>query len=326
MSDSGVDIRVGEEKLNPDNVLRHLQCSKCQDYFRGQVFGCSKNHSTCSLCCGVDIKSGMKEDVDGQDEEGMEVDIKDEYAIEDEGNVCPMEDCKSKTSVNCVGKNMTRVVRDLRLKVPCKYRDAGCTYKCVEDEIQEHEDECEDRKVKCDFCRDVPFKDLLHHLRDVHKVDYETKKWKLSKKFERGKKDESVRYKNAYTFETSPDGLVFLTAVIRDKKRIFDEGHFRIAVRVMGGKQVAKKYRVELRVSSNESSVSLTHSGPAFPIEMHHLDAINHKDSFEISFSKFASFNHGMEYFGKHNKDKNGEIVLPVTVKIEKKKLDIPAN
>ena len=32
-----------------------------------------------------------------------------------------------------------------------------------------------------------------------------------------------------------------------------------------------------------------------------------------------------MEYFGKHNKV-NGEIVLPVTVKIEKKKLDIPAN
>ena len=33
-----------------------------------------------------------------------------------------------------------------------------------------------------------------------------------------------------------------------------------------------------------------------------------------------------MEYFGDHNKDKNGEIVLPLPVKIEKKKLDIPAN
>ena len=64
--------------------------------------------------------------------------------------------------------------------------------------------------------------------------------------------------------------------------------------------------------------------GPVFPIE--YIDAPEDKDSFEISVSKFASFNHGMEYFGEHNKDKNGEIVLPVTVKIEKKKLDISAN
>ena len=161
---------------------------------------------------------------------------------------------------------------------------------------------------------------MLHHLKDEHELDFDSKKWNLNYKVKPTRKDESARYEGAHMFTIGLDGLVFLTDVSRY------EDFFRIGVRVLGGKQVAMKYRVQLSVSSNKSSGSLTHSGPVFPIEYPLLDAINDKDSFEISVSKFASFNHGMEYFGDHNKDKNGEIVLPLPVKIEKKKLDIPAN
>ena len=208
-------------------------------------------------------------------------------------------------------------MRDLRLEVPCKNRDAGCPHKGVEDGMEEHEDECGDRKVKCDFCKYIPFKDLFQHLKDEHGMDYDAKKWIFWKSVV---KDETVCFRDAYKFEIGPDGLVFLTDVIRDKD------FFRIAVRVIGGKQVAKKYRVELRLSSNKSSVSLTHNGPVFPIEFFPLAAANDKESFEISCSKFTFFNHGKEYFGDHNKDKNGEIVLPLSVKIEKKELDLPTD
>merc|ERR1711934_353912 len=137
MSDSGVgEESSGQvaEKLNPGNVLPHLRCSKCQDFFRGQVFGCTNNHATCSLCCGVDIKSGDEEDVD---EEGMEVE-EDDSEDESDDVDCPVEDCKSKTSISCTGKNLTQIVGNLRMKVPCKNRDAGCPHKCVEDEMEEH--------------------------------------------------------------------------------------------------------------------------------------------------------------------------------------------
>ena len=178
-----------------------------------------------SLCYGVEIKNGEDDNVDALD-----------------AAVCPMKDCKSKTTIQ--GKNLTRIVGDLRLKVPCKNRDAGCTHKCIEDEMEEHQDECEDRKVSCDFCRrNVPFKDLLHHLRDKHKVDYDAKKWLMEEPTE---KYGSPGYEDAYMFETGPDGLVFTTDIIQN------EGHFRIAVKVMGGKQVCKKYRAELRISSNK--------------------------------------------------------------------------
>ena len=118
-----------------------------------------------------------------------------------------MKDCKSKTSMNIVGKNLARIVRDLRLKVPCKNRDTGCTHQCMEDEIELHEDECKDRKVKCDYkgCEIFPFKDLLNHFRDVHKVDCDAKKWIMDDPLL--EKDEPVRYKIAFMFEIGPDGL-----------------------------------------------------------------------------------------------------------------------
>ena len=189
---------------------------------RGQVFGCTKNHATCFLCCGVDIESGVDEDVDvnGQDEEGMEVDKQDEKADENKFDdmVCTMEDCKSKTSINCLGKKLTGIVGDLRLKVPCKNRDDGCPHKCVEDEMEEHEDECGDRKVECDYlCRKIPFKDLLDHYRDEHNWDYETKKWFMMGKYKPTEKGEPVRYKAAFMFETGPDGLIFITDINQDK-------------------------------------------------------------------------------------------------------------
>ena len=45
-----------------------------------------------------------------------------------------------------------------------------------------------------------------------------------------------------------------------------------------------------------------------------------------MSCPRFAFFNHGKEYFGDHNKDKNGDVVLPLSIKIEKKELRLPTN
>ena len=96
MSDSGVDAGEEgsgqvEEKLNPGLVLPHLRCSKCKDFFRGQVFGCTNNHVTCSLCCGVDIESG--EDKEEEDEGGMETEDNPDDVV------CLMDDCNAKTII-----------------------------------------------------------------------------------------------------------------------------------------------------------------------------------------------------------------------------------
>ena len=48
------------------------------------------------------------------------------------------------------------------------------------------------------------------------------------------------------------------------------------------------------------------------------------EESFTIAKKKYKLFNKGFEYFGDHNKDKNGEVVIPMMVKIIKKELNIP--
>ena len=290
-----------EKRSNLGKVLPHLQCVKCQDFFRGPVFDCANYHTTCSLCCGFDIKSSIDK-----------VDIV----------FCPVEDCKIKTNCGAAGMKLTKMVVDLKLKVPCKNRDIGCTYQGIEYELEEHEDECGYRNVKCDFagCKYILFKDLLNHMKHFHKMDYEVKRWKLTNKIKLLEDDESIGYKFAHRDEIGPDGLMFNTQVWQY------DGCLSIAVRVMGGKEVAKKYRVEIRVSSNESLVSFTHSGPVFPIDYYPYDSAANKDGFEMTCSRFALFNHGKEHFGIHNKDKNGDTVLPISVKIEKKELGLPTD
>ena len=43
-----------------------------------------------------------------------------------------------------------------------------------------------------------------------------------------------------------------------------------------------------------------------------------------IPKKKFAIFNKGYQFFGDHNRDKNGEITVPIMATIIKKELNIP--
>ena len=82
--------------------------------------------------------------------------------------------------------------------------------------------------------------------------------------------------------------------------------------------------RAELRLFSNERVNTLTYYGPVLPVD--ERVPFEHGDAFEISAKKFANFNHGFDYFGDHNRDKNGELVIPIAVKIMRKELGIPVQ
>ena len=91
---------------------------------------------------------------------------------------------------------------------------------------------------------------------------------------------------------------------------------------VIGGEHVANKCRVELRLYSSEMASTHTYHGPVYSVDFKNpwVD----KEAFSIDKKKFALFNGGFDHFGNHNKDKNGEIHVPIMVKIIKKELDIP--
>ena len=114
-----------------------------------------------------------------------------------------------------------------------------------------------------------------------------------------------------------PGGHIFCIILDASKRHIF-----KALTAVIGGEHVANKYRVEIRLSSSEKEFTTTHHGPVFSVDA--IDPWNREDIFTVEKKKFAIFNKGYEYFGDHNKDKNGKITIPISVKIIKKELGIP--
>ena len=298
-SEEGTDkdaMRLDQRKLFP-----HLRCDKCQDFFREDVYSCEGGHSTCSLCCSESNDGAMpnhakraKSDRDGKNERVWE---------------CPVEGCNFQTTTNSC-KNLALIVQDLKLDVPCKNREAGCGIKAARDKIDLHEDECDYREVAC--CNGMQFQHLTDHFKEEHGV--KISRWVLAGKLNQMRDDHDYGhklYKHAYKFENGPDGKLFYTVVRH-------EANLRAFVYVMGGKQEAKKYRVEFIVTSGDTTVSLTHNGPVFPIDLLGK-AQEQKECFEMSASRFKFFNQDHEYFGTHNKNQLGEYALPIETKIIKK-------
>ena len=68
----------------------------------------------------------------------------------------------------------------------------------------------------------------------------------------------------------------------------------------------------------------MTYYCPVLPLD--EGAPFDHRDAFEISSKKFAVFNHGLDHFGDHNKDKHGEVTMPIAAKIMKLELGIPTD
>ena len=88
---------------------------------------------------------------------------------------------------------------------------------------------------------------------------------------------------------------------------------------VFGGKNMAKQYRVEMRLSSYDISSSHTFNCDVSPID--DIGRAIDSKMFIIHDYQLKIYNKGHLELGYHNKDKNGELTMPVTFKIMKKKL-----
>ena len=199
----------------------------------------------------------------------------------------------------------------MKLPVPCKERKNGCTDQHIMEKIEEHESECEHRMITGWFLGDNFFKDFAAKVENVY---IKEQKWHFKNRMA----DEEGKNRGVFKFFIGPDQRRFCV----DIGKITDEVA-PLNVCVVGGKEVAKKYMAELRIFSNEKNTSVTFNGPVFPLDIHHRPD---KNAFVMNAEWFKNFNHGKKYFGDHNKDKNGEIVIPVLYKIIKKELDIPAD
>jgi len=265
---------------NSSRILKKLlACYSCKAYHGGLLYFCGKGHNVCSLCHTK------------------------------EGDECPVDECSAKLmSESCVSKDFTHMVSAMKLPVPCNNRENGCMDQHIIEKMEEHESECEYRKIiwgKKVF--------LVKDFAAMVDNDYiKEQKWHFYAE------EEENKYRGVFKFFIGPDQHRFCVEV-----GILTDEDAPLRVSVIGGTEVAKKYKAELRIFSNEKNISVTYNGPVFPVDD---PDIADDEAFEMKPVWFATFNHGCQYFGDHNKDKNGEIVIPVLYKIIKKELDIPTD
>lgn len=223
-----------------------------------------------------------------------------------EGAKCPAEGCKDKLQdIDVVNAEMTETIRAMKLPVQCRNRKTGCLEKGEEREVEEHEIECEFRITGCGKM----FKDHLFIVNKSVKV-IGNGKWQF------GPVVTNNKYAWVFRDSIEPDGTMFSIYLG------FEKSLFKAYAQVIGGERVAKNYRVELKLSSSEKEFTHTHYGPVFSADVG--KPWNREETYIIDKKRFALFNNGFDYFGDHNKDKNGEIIVPIMVKIIKKELDIP--
>jgi len=293
------DINDRKERIiqslneNPSSVLalsKLLSCDACMSLVRGPIRYCGQIHKICSLC------------FKGYDEN------------------CPTEGCtKEFVHVTFEDTELSKAISAMKLPMPCINCRNGCHEKGEEKELKEHEIECEFRivdtrelRVSCEK-KPPMFKDLLCAMKS--KIEKRGGKWKVWKSRIWTGEGKNMAAKDFI----GPDGLIFRIVVMICPG---PERQVEVYPYVIGGERVASNYRVELRLSSDEKEFSLTHQGPVFSVDEEAAWA--REDLYRIEKKTFALFNNNLDYFGKHNDGKNGELNIPIMMKIIKKELIIP--
>jgi len=296
---SNVDNRqkmIQSLKENPASAIalsKMMTCDACHCYLRAPIQVCGQGHKICSNC----------------------------YDEDDE--TCPAEDCTEEIMPrNPLSGEMEDTVRAMKLPVGCKNRKYDCPKMGEEKEIEEHEPECGFRYVNPWFCDEKledggTFNELLCYVKE--RVKRSNGVWqRYNLVIDEDEYEGNYHKDNGfYRFYNGPDGHIFCIDLDARHKSLF-----RASAVVIGGEHVANKYRVELRLYSSEMASTHTYHGPVYSADF--VDPWEDKEAFSIDKKKFALYNLGYECFGDHNKDKNGEIHVPIMVKIIKKELDIP--
>ena len=209
------------------------------------------------------------------------------------------------------------LVRDLRLPVACKYRKDGCDQVGEDEVITEHEGECGFRKVNCFIteCQDLLAKDFEDHVFSVH-PDI----------FGKSRDSPGVWYFKEFSscdtmgahqmWRDQESGLWFRFMMYH----LDDQNQWSCNAMVFEGENVAKKYRVEMRLSCYDVSSSYIFNGGVFSVD--EIGRGCNSKTFVVNDDQFKIYNKDRVELGDHNKDKNGELTMPVTFKITKKKLN----
>ena len=289
VSDHEAHFDPGEEdigKFRKANVAPKLTCSGCNGFFRGPVTYCQNKHGLCSNCFG-----GKKE--------------------------CPITGCAKRAFLTL--DFLSELVKELKFPLSCKFKKDGCDQENADEEvIADHEVECGYRKVSCfeRGCTTQPAMDFEAHMFSAHDAIYgkfheNPGKWFVAKFVGTHILGAEMMWID------SESGLRFKAALWYNPRKKYWTC-FTVA---FAGINAAKKFRAEMRLSSYDGDTSTIFNCSVFCLDDWEKDDTSKE--FRIMDDQFKICNKGHILLGDHNKDKNGELMLPVTVEVKMKKLNM---
>ena len=224
---------------------------------------------------------------------------------------CPITGCGQKAFLTL--DVLSELVKDLKLSLSCKFKKDGCDQVNADEEvIADHEIECRHRKVSClvGGCPNQPVMELEAHIFSAHGVIGKCRdnpgkwQWVIG----------SFAQRIWFDFEY---GLRFRAVLVHS----VEKKHWTCYTVVFAGKNVAKKFTAEMRLSSHDVGSSLIFNGNVYCLDdWKEFDA---SKLFRIMDDEFKIYNKGHIELGEHNKDKNGDLTMPVTVEVKMKKPNV---
>ena len=273
------------EKARKADVAPKLTCKGCNGFFRGTVIYCQNKHGLCSICFGH-----KKE--------------------------CPTTGCGQKAILTL--DFPAELVKNLKFPVSCKFKKYGCNQENADEEvITDHEKECGYRKVPCfaGGCPEQPAMELEAHVFSAHEAIYGKFRDNPGKWF-------FQKFTN-HTFTGAQKQWIDPESGLRFRAILFhnDEGKYWSCFTVVfAGENVAKSFRAEMRLSSHD--VDSSHIFNCNVLCLDNWEKADVSKEFRIMNDQFKICNKGHIELGYHNKDKNGELTMPVTVEVKMRKLN----
>jgi hypothetical protein len=268
-------------------ILAAVTCSVCQTYFRDSVFDCNGGHSVCSLCyVGVN-------------------------------KPCTVPQCQETFPTTPVTNgNLSSLVRDLGLPVPCKNRRSGCYVIKERDAIKEHEVDCDYRMTNCRMScagNTVMYSKMEEHYQTVHTDLVNDGQWHMMRPLE----DPGTFGVAMRSWVEEEYGHRFIAYLMHFP----GNGQWKSFVRIVAGVEEAKNYRSEVKLCSEEDdddgTDSITFNGDVF----HFSRGLEGYMGLNVDLKTFAHYNKGNEYLVKQ--DYGGFVVstsVPIKVKVTKKR------
>ena len=230
-----------------------LECPVCYTIPRNQsIFLCSNSHKICQTCFDL-------------------LELK----------ICPQGKCEYKDEQPMRNRDLEKIIAECDIDLSCHNWREGCTVEAKKKELEEHETECDFRKVPCPFScgSETMFRKIQDHLKESHrsthfkgKGEFLSITWILKER------------------HFSGNSKIFVNGVWEnmDGQRFYChlqklDGKWISWICVEGGERTARKWKSKIKIKSKNADDNIEFEGNVFSIDCTKTELVSSGECFTMT-------------------------------------------